>query len=63
MPSIMRSGNEIRFYDARILHELLDAAGVENTFRVYEGAFHTFQLTPCPEAFASIHELGEFLKA
>ena len=54
--------DEVLYDDAAMLYELLDAAGVENEFRVYEGAFHTFQCMPCPEAYASIAEMGAFLR-
>ena len=53
---------EILYDDACMLHEILKEAGVDSTLRIYEECYHTFQLLPCPEAFASIEELGEFLK-
>lgn len=54
---------EILYDDAVDLHHLLDEAGVKNSLHVYDGLFHTFQCMPMPESFASIAEIGEFLRS
>ena len=53
---------EILYDDAVDLHNLLDAAGVKNTLKVYDGLFHTFQCIPSPESDSSLREIGAFLR-
>ena len=63
-PTMITVGTEeVLFDDAQMLHALLDEAGVENKLRVYEGAFHTFQCMPSPEAYQSFQELAAFLQS
>lgn len=61
-PSYITVGTEeILYDDAVTLHELLDAADVENTLEITEGGFRTFQAAPCPETTASQRNIAAFL--
>ncbi len=53
--------DEVLYDDAIDLHNKLDAAGVENTLIVCEGAFHVYVGVLCPEAFEAFEKMSTFL--
>lgn len=62
-PTMITVGTEEVLYDDAIdLHEKMDAAGVFNVLKIYDGLFHCFQLFDTPESVAALEDIGEFLK-
>lgn len=53
---------EVLFDDAKNLYEISKAAGVDVTWKAWEGMFHSFLLFPCPETEQAIREIAAFLE-
>ena len=59
--TIFAGTSEIFFPDLLKTHQLLDAAGVKNTFIVGEGLYHVYPAFPIPEADEAIETISRII--
>ena len=61
-PTLIQAGtHEILYSDAEQLHQKLEAAHVPNTFEVYDGMWHVFQMFPTKKSAAAMTHISHFL--
>ena len=62
---IQAGGDEVMLDDSRIFAERARAAGVEVTFKIYEGMWHVHQSTApeVPEAVVALNDIAAFIRA
>jgi acetyl esterase/lipase len=55
--------HELLFHDATRFVEVAKAAGVDTTFKIWDGMWHVFHAMDVPESRAAVRELAEFARA